>query len=211
MTPSEVIQYANYAYVGALIDELTRAGVRHFCVAPGSRSTPLALAVARHPSARLWMHLDERSAGFFALGMAKTARAPAALICTSGTAAANFMPAMVEARYARVPLVVLTADRPHELRDSGAPQTIDQVDLPWVSAMLYRNETIEESGVAGAVLGNPAMGVAWLANKLAQHGQSLDAGEIILAGSFTRPMWCERGDTVHADYGQLGTVTCRFV
>lgn len=129
MTPSEVIQYANYAYVGALIDELTRAGVRHFCVAPGSRSTPLALAVARHPSARLWMHLDERSAGFFALGMAKTARAPAALICTSGTAAANFMPAMVEARYARVPLVVLTADRPHELRDSGAPQTIDQVDL----------------------------------------------------------------------------------
>ena len=69
---------------------------------------------------------------------------------------------------------------------------------------------IEESGVAAAVLGHPAMGVAWLANKLAQHGQALEAGEIILAGSFTRPMWVERGDTVHADYGQLGAVTCRF-
>lgn len=92
----------------------------------------------------------------------------------------------------------------------GRPVKVNQVDLPWVSAMLYRNEIIEESGVAGAVLGNPAMGVAWLANKLAQHDQSLDAGEIILAGSFTRPMWVERGDTVHADYGQLGSITCRF-
>lgn len=93
----------------------------------------------------------------------------------------------------------------------GRPVTVDQIDLPRASAMLYRNETIEESGVAGAVLGNPAMGVAWLANKLAQHGQTLAAGEIILSGSFTRPMWVEQGDTVHADYGQLGSVTCRFV
>lgn len=93
----------------------------------------------------------------------------------------------------------------------GRPMKVDDIDLPWASAMLYRNETIEESGVAGAVLGNPAMGVAWLANKLAQHGQTLEAGEIILAGSFTRPMWVYRGDTVHADYGSLGSVTCRFV
>jgi 2-oxo-hept-3-ene-1,7-dioate hydratase len=92
----------------------------------------------------------------------------------------------------------------------GRPVKVDEVDLRWVSALLYRNQTIEESGVAAAVLGHPAMGVAWLANKLAQHGQSLGAGEIILAGSFTRPMWVERGDTVHADYGQLGAVTCRF-
>ena len=92
----------------------------------------------------------------------------------------------------------------------GRPVKFDEVDLRWVSALLYRNQTIEESGVAAAVLGHPAMGVAWLANKLAQHGQSLGAGEIILAGSFTRPMWVERGDTVHADYGQLGAVTCRF-
>lgn len=92
----------------------------------------------------------------------------------------------------------------------GTPVKPDAVDLRWVSALLYRNETIEESGVAGAVLGHPAMGVAWLANKLAQHGQSLAAGEIILAGSFTRPMWVERGDTVHAEYGPLGAITCRF-
>ncbi|MFC9919780.1 2-oxo-hept-4-ene-1,7-dioate hydratase [Agromyces binzhouensis] len=92
----------------------------------------------------------------------------------------------------------------------GRPVKVDEVDLRWVGALLSRNETIEESGVAGAVLGHPAMGVAWLANKLAQHGQSLGAGEIILAGSFTRPMWVERGDTVHADYHDLGSISCRF-
>jgi len=92
----------------------------------------------------------------------------------------------------------------------GTPVKPDAVDLRWVSALVSRNQTIEESGVAAAVLGHPAMGVAWLANKLAQHGQALEAGEIILAGSFTRPMWVERGDTVHADYRELGTVTCRF-
>ncbi len=117
------------AYVGALVDELVRGGVHHFCVCPGSRSTPLALIVARHPGARLWMHLDERSAGFFGLGLAKARREPVALVCTSGTAAANFLPAVVEAYHGRVPLVVLTADRPHELRDRGAPQTIDQCRL----------------------------------------------------------------------------------
>ena len=90
------------------------------------------------------------------------------------------------------------------------PVTVDEVDLRWVSALLSRNDTIEESGVAAAVLGHPARGVAWLANKLAQHGQGLGAGEIILAGSFTRPMWVERGDTVHAEYGPLGAITCRF-
>ena len=92
----------------------------------------------------------------------------------------------------------------------GRPVPVGEVDLRWVSALLYRNETIEDSGVAGAVLGHPALGVAWLANKLAQHGQSLEAGEIILAGSFTKPMWVERGDTVHAEYSGLGSVTCRF-
>ena len=92
----------------------------------------------------------------------------------------------------------------------GRPVKPDAVDLRWVSALLSRNQVIEESGVAAAVLGHPAMGVAWLSNKLAQHGQALGAGEIILAGSFTRPMWVERGDTVHADYRELGTVTCRF-
>ncbi|CDO08143.1 2-oxo-hepta-3-ene-1,7-dioic acid hydratase [Mycolicibacterium cosmeticum] len=88
---------------------------------------------------------------------------------------------------------------------------VGTVDLRWVSALLYRNETIEESGVAAAVLNHPAAGVAWLANKLAQHGDRLEAGEVVLAGSFTRPMWVHPGDTVLADYGPMGTISCRFV
>lgn len=84
------------------------------------------------------------------------------------------------------------------------------VDLPWVSAILRRNGDIEESGVAAAVLDHPATGVAWLAGKLAQHGASLAAGETILAGSFTRPIWIERGDDLLADYKELGTIACRF-
>ncbi len=93
----------------------------------------------------------------------------------------------------------------------GNPVAADAVDLRWVSALLYRNETIEESGVAAAVLNHPANGVAWLANKLAQHGDKLDPGDIVLAGSFTRPMWVHPGDTVIADYRDLGAITCRFV
>ena len=92
----------------------------------------------------------------------------------------------------------------------GRPVAPDAVDLRWVSALLYRNETIEESGVAAAVLNHPASGVAWLANKLAAHGTRLEAGDVVLAGSFTRPMWVHRGDTVHADYRELGAITCRF-
>ncbi|MDQ3811172.1 MAG: thiamine pyrophosphate-binding protein, partial [Chloroflexota bacterium] len=115
--------------VGAFVDELARGGVRHACVCPGSRSTPLALKLAEHGCVRLWTHLDERSAAFFALGLARARREPVVLLATSGTAATNFFPAVVEARYGRVPLVVVTADRPHELRDIGAPQTIDQLRL----------------------------------------------------------------------------------
>lgn len=92
----------------------------------------------------------------------------------------------------------------------GNPMRPDQIDLRWVSALLYRNETIEETGVAAGVLGHPGMGVAWLANKMHQHGDRLEPGEIILAGSFTRPMWVSRGDAVLADYGKMGTITCRF-
>ena len=120
---------ATYAYVCAFVDELQRAGVRNVVVCPGSRSTPLALACAAQPGLRVWMHVDERSAAFFALGIAKRAGQPVGLLCTSGTAAANFFPAVVEAKLTHVPLLVLTSDRPHELRENGAPQAIDQIRL----------------------------------------------------------------------------------
>jgi 2-succinyl-5-enolpyruvyl-6-hydroxy-3-cyclohexene-1-carboxylate synthase len=115
-----------YAYVNAFIDELQRAGVQDVVICPGSRSTPLAIACAAHPGIKVWMHLDERSAAFFGLGLAKQIRRPVGLLCTSGTAAANFLPALIEAMLTHVPLLALTADRPHELRDNGAPQAIDQ-------------------------------------------------------------------------------------
>ncbi|MEW1835285.1 fumarylacetoacetate hydrolase family protein [Microbacterium sp. NPDC079995] len=87
----------------------------------------------------------------------------------------------------------------------------DEIDLRWVPGVLSRNGEIEETGVAAGVLGHPATGVAWLANKFAQHGARLEAGEIILAGSFTRPMWVAAGDEVRCEYGPMGEITCRFV
>src|SRR5579884_2428587 len=104
-----------YVYVHAFVDELQRSGVHNVVICPGSRSTPLAMVIATHPALRTWMHVDERSAAFFGLGMAKRLGKPVALLCTSGTAAANFLPAIIEAHLTHVPLLVLTADRPHEL------------------------------------------------------------------------------------------------
>ena len=116
-----------YLLLRAFCDELARCGMTDACTSPGSRNTPIVLSLARTPELRCFSHIDERSAGFFAVGAAKASGRPIAITCTSGSAVANFAPAVIEAHEARVPLIVLTADRPPELRDVGAGQTIDQL------------------------------------------------------------------------------------
>ncbi|HET7187316.1 MAG TPA: 2-succinyl-5-enolpyruvyl-6-hydroxy-3-cyclohexene-1-carboxylic-acid synthase, partial [Gemmatimonadaceae bacterium] len=173
---------AAFAYVGAFVDELARAGVHHVCVAPGSRSTPLALVIAEHPALRTWMHLDERSAGFFALGLARALDEPVALLCTSGTAAANFLPAVVESRSAGVPLLVFTADRPPELRDVGAAQTIDQNGLfgahaKWFVEVALPDTTPELLRYART-----------LASRAVAHAAATPAGPVHLNFPFREPL-----------------------
>lgn len=117
---------ANTLWATAFVDELARSGVRDVVIAPGSRSTPLVMAFAADGRFRARVHLDERSAGFFALGAGKATGAPVVVVTTSGTAVANLLPAVVEASQSGVPMLVLTADRPHRLRDADANQAIDQ-------------------------------------------------------------------------------------
>jgi 2-succinyl-5-enolpyruvyl-6-hydroxy-3-cyclohexene-1-carboxylate synthase len=136
---------ALYVYVSAFVDELQRSGVHHAVICPGSRSTPLALCLSEQSDMDVWMHVDERSAAFFALGMAKRLQQPVALVCTSGTAAANFLPAIVEAKLTHVPLLILTADRPPELRDCGAPQAIDQNRLYGTHVKWYMETALPEA------------------------------------------------------------------
>lgn len=115
--------------LAAFVEELARCGLHDACTSPGSRCAPLVLALTGEQQLRCHSHIDERSAGFFALGLAKASYRPVALTCTSGTAVAELLPAVVEAHEARVPLIVLSADRPPELRDVGAGQTIDQLKI----------------------------------------------------------------------------------
>ena len=119
----------NSFWASLIVEELVRLGVDRFCISPGSRSTPLTVAAARHPRARTTVHVDERGSAFFALGHARATGRPAVWITTSGTAVANGLPAVVEAAQDGVPLLALTADRPPELRATSANQTIDQVGI----------------------------------------------------------------------------------
>ncbi len=119
----------NLLWAEIFVDELVRNGLKAVSLAPGSRNTPLVIAFAQHPAIKVYSHIDERSAAFFALGLALASDQPVAVVCSSGTATANFFPAVIEAHYSRVPLLILTADRPPEVRESGANQTVDQVKL----------------------------------------------------------------------------------
>ena len=136
-------------YVYTIVNSLIQAGVEDVVISPGSRSTPLAYAFASlQDELNVYRQIDERAAGFFALGIAKAKAKPVVLVCTSGTAAANYYPAIVEAKYARVPLIVLTADRPHELREVGAPQTINQIrifgeNVKWSAEFPLPDEALE--------------------------------------------------------------------
>ncbi|WP_042460801.1 2-succinyl-5-enolpyruvyl-6-hydroxy-3-cyclohexene-1-carboxylic-acid synthase [Neobacillus dielmonensis] len=136
------------AYLAAFTAELVHAGIKDVVISPGSRSTPMAMVLAEHPDLNIHIHVDERSSAFFALGIAKATNRPVAILCTSGTATANFFPAIIEAKYSRIPLIVLTADRPHELREVGAPQAIDQIGLygkhvKWFAEMALPEKSAE--------------------------------------------------------------------
>ena len=168
------------AWVRAFIDELARGGVEHVCVAPGSRSTPLVMACAREERIRTWVLLDERCAGFFALGLGKTTQRPAAVVTTSGTATANLFPAVIEASQAGVPLLVLTADRPHELRGTDANQTIDQ-------SRLY-GSFVRESLDAGEPSADELRSVRALACGAVAATLGMDPGPVHVNFPFDKPL-----------------------
>jgi 2-succinyl-5-enolpyruvyl-6-hydroxy-3-cyclohexene-1-carboxylate synthase len=135
------------ALARVLVDELARGGVSEAVIAPGSRSASLAIAFAGHPGIRIHIRIDERSAAFLALGLAKASGTPVAVVCTSGTAGANFHPAVLEASHSSVPLIVLTADRPPELRGTGVNQTVDQARLYGDAAGFFTEFAMPEARV----------------------------------------------------------------
>jgi 2-succinyl-5-enolpyruvyl-6-hydroxy-3-cyclohexene-1-carboxylate synthase len=156
------------AFAAVLVDELVRCGLREAVVAPGSRSAPLAMALhaaATAPAARLRLHvrIDERSASFLALGLAKASGRPVAVVCTSGTAAAHFHAAVIEADEAAVPLLLLTADRPPELRGTGANQTIDQIKLYGSAVRWFIEAGVPEDRPGQAAYWRSLAGRAWTA------------------------------------------------
>lgn len=174
----------NMAFAETLVEGLAAAGMRAACIAPGSRSTPLALAFDAHPAVDTYVHLDERCASFFALGLAQAGGRPVGLVCTSGTAAAEFHAAVAEAYMAGVPLVVITADRPPELRHSGANQTIDQVKMYGDHALWAVDAGLAERDAPGAALRN----VRTLAARSVGVADGLRKGPVHINIPFRKPL-----------------------
>ncbi|MBX7258228.1 MAG: 2-succinyl-5-enolpyruvyl-6-hydroxy-3-cyclohexene-1-carboxylic-acid synthase [Candidatus Hydrogenedentes bacterium] len=171
----------NALWAGLLVEELLRNGVEAFVISPGSRSTPLTAALGIEPRAKKFVHFDERGAAYFALGHARATRCPVALICTSGTAVANYYPAVVEASMSQVPLIVITADRPPELLDTGANQTIDQTRFFGVYARWYAALPCPEATVAPEVVLTTVDQAVYRAT----HGQ---AGPVHINCAFREPL-----------------------
>jgi 2-succinyl-5-enolpyruvyl-6-hydroxy-3-cyclohexene-1-carboxylate synthase len=213
-------------FVGAFVDELVAAGVEDVCLCPGSRSTPLAIAFARHPAVKIWTHLDERSCAYFALGMARIEK-PVAILCSSGTAAVNFAPAVVEAYHSHVPLLVLTADRPPELQDLGANQTIKQSALYGPAAKWFSQLPLPEDSE------EMLRYVRMIADRAVATMQAAPAGPVHLNFPFREPLvpapfpyrmavedelrrrataaWEPRAESVIGEYanlGQRGLIVC---
>ncbi len=170
------------SYVGAFSNELVRAGLTDICLCPGSRSTPLAIILRQQAGLRVWMHLDERSAAFFALGMARAQHRPVAVAGTSGTAVLNFSPAVAEARHGHVPLLVLTADRPPELRSIGSSQTIDQVRLYGAQVKWSEEMLLPEPGQAATRY------VRAIADRAVSTASAGPAGPVHLNFPFREPL-----------------------
>ncbi len=167
-------------FCATLVAGLVANGVEHAAVSPGSRNTPLLLALEANPGVRISVHHDERSAAFFALGMARVTRRPTVLNCTSGTAATEYLPALTEARMAHIPLIAITADRPPELQDRGAPQTIDQNNLYGVAAKWFHDTGVPSPESAGAA--------AYLAARAVATAIESPAGPVHINVPFRDPM-----------------------
>ncbi len=171
----------NHLWSRLLIEELRRNGVDTFYISPGSRSTPLTVAAAQTEGVHTHVHFDERGAAFAALGHAMGSERPTALICTSGTAAANYLPAIVEASQSGIPLIVLTADRPPELTDAGANQAINQIGL-------YRNFTRWEHALPCPTLDMPAPALLTTIDQACYRAQSNDSGPVHINCAFREPL-----------------------
>lgn len=131
-------------YIAALVDEFYQLGVRHAVFSPGSRSTTMAMLFTEYEGFETYMNIDERSASFMALGIAKAHKEPTVLVCTSGSAVAHYLPAILEAQYSGVPLIVLSADRPYTLLHTGAPQTVDQQKIFGTAVNYYEELAVPQ-------------------------------------------------------------------
>lgn len=204
----------NRRFAVALASSLADLGLEHVCISPGSRNTPLIAGFAAESRITKWTVLDERSAGFFALGLARATGIPVALACTSGTAAVEYHPAVVEADLSDIPLLVLTADRPEELRGRGAPQTIDQISLYGTAVRMFADALAPDKDTAPDAPAGTALDI-WAHATTSPPGPvhlNLPFREPLLDADSTaaRPERLERIDAGEESLPDLGSIAARL-